>query len=120
MLPSHHVASRRSESMKRIERRGWACDDFSAPLDCSRSGVEDHIIECKEWGAKTRGLTSSQYSPDSCQEFNGCEWLRNVIISAGFKSTHLICHCSFCGQHNNRDATPTPDLMENTEPVFVR
>ena len=120
MLSAYNCAGRRYERMKNIELRSCAFDQLAVTLNRSRPGVKDQVINREERTSKARGLTSSQYGADSCQELNRRKRLGKVVIRACFESSDLVGYCRPRGQHDHWDTALLPNLVQNAEAVAIR
>ncbi len=93
-------------------------------LDSPGSGVEDQVVDGYKGTSESRGKASAQHTTNSCQQLDWGERFWYVVVGAGLKSIHFICHrCSGLvgiAAMGIRVCDSVDQIsLQNTEAVFI-
>ena len=103
LLTGEHLAGIGRQGNQQVEFERRQGESFVAAAHLVRVGGNGEIADAHDFRSGG-GRSGPQPSADSGDEFLGVERLDNVVVSAGFQSTHHIGGIAFGGEHDDGHA----------------
>src|SRR6478609_1257808 len=117
-LAGEHLARLAGQGDQQVELQRGERDLFAVPGDLVPGYVDVHVGHPQPLGRADIG--APQPSPDPGGELLGLERLHHVVVGARLQAQHHVDGVGLRGEHDDRDAGLTPDLLAHVQPGHPR